>query len=233
MLPAVTPSIIGVSIFIRPAEQARGGIVGVFFLRCRRGQRRRQLLEERSIRLDRVMRPQRASHRERREGPSGRRGGEPGGLRDVQLGDADELFEVDARERIDVRLGLALGGHGNRELTCRLPAERSLVADHLGQIGQERDAPERVLWTLVAHGGMVGGWWPSPSRAPSPSQRGEGARWSSPARPAPSDGGCSPVSNRTRVSRASSPSTSPTSSPDNRRPSNDDSISRSPTRPRF
>ena len=89
----------------------------------------------------------------------------------MELGDADELFEVDARERIHVCLGLALGGDGNRELTCRLPAERSLVADHLGQIGQERDAPERVLWTLVAHIGMVGGWWPSPSRAPSPSQR--------------------------------------------------------------
>ena len=133
MLPAVTPSIIGDSIFISPpkksASDRRSIHMGVVCCRQRRG----EVFEQWAIRLDRVVRPQRTRDGERLEGAPGAGRGEPCRLADVQLRDADELFELDASQRIDVRLGLAFARDGDRELARRLPAEGALTLDHLAR----------------------------------------------------------------------------------------------------
>ena len=61
MLPAVTPSIIGVSIFMSPPKKSADGIVDR--VSSAADKRRGEVFEQRAVGLDRVVRPQRTRDR--------------------------------------------------------------------------------------------------------------------------------------------------------------------------
>ena len=169
MLPAVTPSIIGVSIFMSPPKKSAEG--------SSMGSSAADSAAARSSNSGRYASIVWCAHNARVTGSASRGrpvldGVSPVAWLTCSSATADELFEVDASQRIDVRLGLAFARDGDRELARCLPAEGALTLDHLGDVGEERDSAERVLWTLVAHTGMVEGWSSSPSLAQGPIPKG-------------------------------------------------------------
>ena len=62
----------------------------------------------------------------------------------MEIGDAGQLFELDAVGRIDVGLGLALEHNRHRQLLSGLPRHGALLGQHLGKISKEGHAPEGI-----------------------------------------------------------------------------------------
>ena len=55
-----------------------------------------------------------------------------------------QLLELDAVDRLDVGLALAVGGDRQGELPGAVPGDRTLLAQHLHEVAEERHALERV-----------------------------------------------------------------------------------------
>ena len=131
-----------------------------------------ELLEARAVGLDRAEHPLAPGDRLDGHEVATRVDRQAGHAVDVHLGDAFELLEADALERVDVLLRLPFGRDRQCELRGRLPGDRSLAADELGQVSEEGDAPERVLVAhrhLVEVGGPLWVAWGRRSGLTSPS----------------------------------------------------------------
>ena len=144
-----------------------------------------QLLEQRSVGVERQLGATRAGDGHDGDAPAGDRGGQPGGVGDLEVGHAGELLDLDAVERVDVGLGGVAGGDRQRQLAGGVPVDRSLLLEQLGQVAEQRHALERVVvpegiaagGAGVAHLVIVGGSgskcvlgrcrasWPDGSRA--------------------------------------------------------------------
>ena len=100
-----------------------------------------QLGEQRSVRLERSLRPR--ARRDRND--LGRWAVEAGQVANVQFGDLGQLAELDAHGGIDVDLGGATRCGEPGELPGRIPVERALTGQRTCQIAEHRKVLERVL----------------------------------------------------------------------------------------
>ena len=66
-------------------------------------------------------------------------------LRDLQFCDPRQLLDFDSNRGVDVRFGLALVCHRDRELASGAPAPVGSSAEDLGEVSKEREPPERHL----------------------------------------------------------------------------------------
>ena len=124
-------------------------------------QRTCQRLEQASVRVERALHPDRAGDGLDGQAAAGRRCRQRRGVADLELGDPAQLFELDAIEGIDVRLGAAFRGDRGRQLAGGIPVHRALLLQHPCEVAEQRDALEGVIalgteWTAIAHRGMVG-----------------------------------------------------------------------------
>src|SRR5262249_35155122 len=132
-------------------------------------------------------------------GPAVDRRGQAGDVGDVEVGHPGQLLDRHPLDGVDVRLAGALRGDADAQLAGVVPAQPGLLAEHLGEVAEERHALERVPhWPLVCPTGIVGRWHPDPTAA----------WWWSQAPRARSAAGSAPGRRRTPRSPASSPSTS-------------------------
>ena len=106
-------------------------------------------------------------------------GVEPAGVGDLELGHPGQLLELDARQRVDVGLGLAVGGDAVGDLAGRVPGDAGPGGRSSGPGRRRRACPRRgrsplmdagrpgaAMWRGRAHDGIVCGWHPIPSAAP-------------------------------------------------------------------
>ena len=103
-------------------------------------ERRGEVGEQRPVRLERLARPLAAGDDAR----LGKHRVGPGDVVDVHRGDPRQLGVGDAHLRVDVGLGLALGRAEHRELAGRVPVERALTLQGLGDLAEHRERRERV-----------------------------------------------------------------------------------------
>jgi hypothetical protein len=106
-----------------------------------------ELLEQRSVGVERLLGPLRPGDRHDGDAPPGDRRRQPGGVGDLEVGDPGELLDLDPLERIDVGFagGGVAGGDRQGELAGGIPVDRALLLEQLGQVAEDRHALERVV----------------------------------------------------------------------------------------
>ena len=84
-----------------------------------------EAVEQRPVGVERAARPLRPGDREHRQRLATPVVDQAGGLGDVQVGNTGQLFEADALERLDIRLGLPLRRQPHRPLAGDIGVERT------------------------------------------------------------------------------------------------------------